>query len=918
MRQLLLIKFALLSLFLSVEASEKVIHFNNCSTQIVELESGVDESCLQLCLEADQTDKKYFHRKAVFKNTGRKILKDMYPVVNDRDFRNFQKLAKSLNLSGEEDELLPLFDWWKNAVQPIDRSLVDSTNPLNVLQFIACADSVRNAECLARIAGSLNITSRVVPTSGHFLREFFIQDEWRILDGSKRLVYVNLDNSTFGGFDDIVDDPFLVLRTKSTPRGKSWDAFDSIHNFSLFEAFDSTSYPEEDFSSLESAPLPSSFDLYPEEKITYHYDETPLFTNHPQLKLLENGIGIVEQCVEIAERCPEANTSFLYRSPYPIYFISNGSPGQIYLPCQNLVLSSGESLEIADFPLFELEIIPESLLGNLTILCQGALISFPTLKKEKNAVDLGVEADQLTLSYIFDEEIEKRSLPVVEIGNLDPVFDHASPSFELKGDHCEKIWWQIAAEPEFKFVIPNFEGMQNFEEFITLDKLTETFFNGGEEYYFRVKGYENGIWGNWSAPFSFRVLKPNAIKDVRFEKIGENSFELSWEKSTDNEASYLIFASNSIDFIPSIYFDKHVDSIQEGKINAYRDNDNCIATTSETSFKIDSRYPFYRIIAESRGSYSVPSPLIRVYDEGLSIPRNVLQMQSMGVDVFGNLTVTAERIPFPKAYTYAEHRDLFQLLTEDFRKNSSAAELFFAKALPFGNRTYANPYVHADTWNTVSPYFLPENHPIKAQLDRIFSEHRAILNEASLKRAKFKNATPGRFSHTVVTTHSKLKGYFVKLFTDYQHIDEVRQLMKRINGARIIKDAIIKHGYQLLCKVPNKWIYPLPPEPSPPPGTFRKNFILIAEDMDIYGKVKNYSRWRGKKMTEEKVKAVYTLLQEEGLSDSVFAFNVPFTKDGRLAFIDTEHFHNWPVKFEKMMRYLSPSMQKYLCELMKH
>ena len=56
---------------------------------------------------------------------------------------------------------------------------------------------------------------------------------------------------------------------------------------------------------------------------------------------------------------------------------------------------------------------------------------------------------------------------------------------------------------------------------------------------------------------------------------------------------------------------------------------------------------------------------------------------------------------------------------------------------------------------------------------------------------------------------------------------------------------------------------------------------------------------------------VRIFLTEEGLKDSVFPDNIPFTKDGKMAFIDTEHHHLWPVDYYRLERYLSPEMKTY-------
>jgi hypothetical protein len=110
----------------------------------------------------------------------------------------------------------------------------------------------------------------------------------------------------------------------------------------------------------------------------------------------------------------------------------------------------------------------------------------------------------------------------------------------------------------------------------------------------------------------------------------------------------------------------------------------------------------------------------------------------------------------------------------------------------------------------------------------------------------------------------------------------------RIRGARAIQVAINSHGYANLLKTPKKWIYPLPVEPAPAAGSFRQNFILVYEDMNAISVSKNKAKWKSAAMTRKLFKAIYEVVKEVGLIDCVYAFNMPFSTDGRVAFVDTE------------------------------
>ncbi|HEY4831810.1 MAG TPA: hypothetical protein VIH61_04535 [Waddliaceae bacterium] len=223
-----------------------------------------------------------------------------------------------------------------------------------------------------------------------------------------------------------------------------------------------------------------------------------------------------------------------------------------------------------------------------------------------------------------------------------------------------------------------------------------------------------------------------------------------------------------------------------------------------------------------------------------------------------------------------------------------------------------NPHVNPEVWEKISPYFLPEDHPIKPKLDNLFSQ-RITANSRRLKKAGFEEPEPRKLSKTIVTKHKKIKGYYFKLFTDDQSIDDGKQLYTRVLGAERVKNCINRNQLDHLCKVPQKWIYPLPENPPPSKPLHRKNFILIAEDMELYTKEENLMKWGNSTLvTTELLDAIYLLLQEEGLKDSIYPFNMPFSKiDHKIAFIDLEKTREWPIRFKRLIPYLSPEMALY-------
>lgn len=230
-------------------------------------------------------------------------------------------------------------------------------------------------------------------------------------------------------------------------------------------------------------------------------------------------------------------------------------------------------------------------------------------------------------------------------------------------------------------------------------------------------------------------------------------------------------------------------------------------------------------------------------------------------------------------------------------------------------RFHKPAYISQEVWNTMRPYFLPRDHPVRTKLDKMFCKQRVTANSQTLTEVGFygrKGNRAGRFSNATVACHEKFQGYVLKFFTDDSAKEDWVQLKKRIDGSISLQAAIERYGWQKWFKTPRKWIYPMPASPAPliVEGIPVKGFVLVAEDMLLLKRSQNYMHWR-QNMTPAKLDALHTLLQEEGLLDSVYPFNIPFCCDGRIAFIDLEHNHLWPVPFYKLQTYLSSTLQPY-------
>lgn len=473
----------------------------------------------------------------------------------------------------------------------------------------------------------------------------------------------------------------------------------------------------------------------------------------------------------------------------------------------------------------------------------------------------------------------------IAIINSSTVFDHAIPYFELKSEVLpEKVWWQISTDPDFKNLAPNFEAMQPFTERVCLDSLTDTFFNSGVSYYFRIRAMQENMWSDWSSSFMFEVMKPAQVKNISIRKTDEKKYILEWEKAEDSETTFHVFASQSLDFIPEIYTDKQINKMCGVEVLESAPNVNLIISTKESEIEIDACYPYYRIIAECKGHYSVPSTIVYFYDDEVELAHDVLQRD-------GEVYV---RVIFPGPYGAEECLLPFQKpVRPPFDKYSGFS--------------YQKPSaITDDMWLRASPFLLPDNHPAKAVLDRLCSQGRFLHDATSLVKAGFINIVVGKYSKCVVASHRDVKGYIFKLHYDVQMDQDDWPLIMRCRGASFVQEAIDQFRLGSIFVVPKKWLYPISVNSSARKGTRQKYFILVAEYIKLESEQKNSSMWKNNRiMTKDRLKALHLMLKSQGLNDSVYPFNVPFTADGRNCFIDTQHHHNNPVYYHILNKYLS-------------
>lgn len=301
-------------------------------------------------------------------------------------------------------------------------------------------------------------------------------------------------------------------------------------------------------------------------------------------------------------------------------------------------------------------------------------------------------------------------------------------------------------------------------------------------------------------------------------------------------------------------------------------------------------------------------------------------LKDIGCDLYECLISELEKENAPHdvittaMHQYGEYQSGKDVQLQAKKLWSTLAKSPFKKLTSPNSSFKKNPLVASREYQTVRPWLMPENHPIRTKLDAIFSSSRATKDETSFLSSGFIIFKSQPRSFVRVARHPEFPGYVFKVYFD----NELRikrnkpgwyWLAKRCEGAKRIA-YIIRKNKMKHFKVAQKWIYPLPLTPNPPKGSeySAKAEILIAEDMDIVSNVSSREAWINK-MTREHLDELFVIISY-ARGHSYRPDNIPLSRDGKFAFIDTEYPDD-PPNFREPQKYFSPEMVDYWKQLIK-
>lgn len=218
-----------------------------------------------------------------------------------------------------------------------------------------------------------------------------------------------------------------------------------------------------------------------------------------------------------------------------------------------------------------------------------------------------------------------------------------------------------------------------------------------------------------------------------------------------------------------------------------------------------------------------------------------------------------------------------------------------------------NAFLKKAALHKTSPHMLPKKHTLRPILDEIFRSPRVMTNATSFAKAGFITIDIRHHNHMRVARHPDLPGYLVKVFLNSESPKSKRALnnmnfRQRCASADVIRRLIKKHAITHFT-VPDKWVYA---PPFSKKRTSHRSLILVVTDMNIVSYKETEKAWKTE-ITPEHLRELILIKRKVSLSQTI-PENIPYTKEGTFAFIDTEK-RTWHT--QKMGQYFSPNMQAY-------
>lgn len=171
--------------------------------------------------------------------------------------------------------------------------------------------------------------------------------------------------------------------------------------------------------------------------------------------------------------------------------------------------------------------------------------------------------------------------------------------------------------------------------------------------------------------------------------------------------------------------------------------------------------------------------------------------------------------------------------------------------------------------------------PIFEKLASLFKDKKMFDSFSKFEDEGFKLVAHAEHK-AMAGTHKSAPGYIFKKYNnDKPGKKQLLNYLRRVEGARILRTFIAEQGFSHVV-APKKWLYELP-------SSFPERYLVVAEKLDLVDERSTLSAYDriGKEQTRELATILYYF---RGMNST--AKNLPYTKDDKIAFIDTERWAN--------------------------
>ena len=265
------------------------------------------------------------YKRAVIKNVGDKPVRDCFPFTNQSSYLTLDAL--SARLANEQYPLLALYQLWQRSLILDESSEISDCHPLDLLNFKGACSKEEFVAQFIKLCDALGIQTRLANIHGKERYDFRFDDEWNFLDLLNNQIYLSLDNTRLVSSEEVMDDPFLALRTKHQRQSQTVDFHANWMDLAQFEILEPSKAMPVIAKTVPLEERPQGFDLFPNETLTFaksgKYDAT------------------VQQSVDLEVRRVPAKWNFSI--PIPLKKIKNESTSTVELIDLKVKLKPGQS-----------------------------------------------------------------------------------------------------------------------------------------------------------------------------------------------------------------------------------------------------------------------------------------------------------------------------------------------------------------------------------------------------------------------------------------------------------------------------------------------------------------------------------------------------------------------------------------------